>query len=91
MAGVSSAAIAADYGLSWGRLSARYAARGEEDQGPLLRSFLQERGTTAEALIIELLAQLDVEAHLRQAGLTARDVNAVRARLIIDYPDPPPT
>ncbi|HWF50966.1 MAG TPA: hypothetical protein VG294_10035 [Solirubrobacteraceae bacterium] len=39
--------------------------------------------TTAEALIIELLAQLDVEAHFRQAGLTARDVMPF-ARLVID-------
>lgn len=82
LAGVAADAIAADYALSFERLSARYAARGEEDQGPLLRSYLQEQGTTAEALIVELLGRLDVEAHLREAGLGGEDVAALRGRLV---------
>jgi hypothetical protein len=82
LAGVPAEVIAADYALSFERLPARYAARGEDDQGPLLRSFLQERGTTAEKLIIELLGELDIGAHLRQSGLTAEDVAALRSRLL---------
>ncbi|MFN8205262.1 MAG: tyrosine-protein phosphatase [Solirubrobacteraceae bacterium] len=84
LAGVPAEVIAADYALSFARLPARYAARGEEDQGPLLQSFLQEQGTTAEALIIELLGGLDVEAHLVGSGLGADDVAALRGRVVAD-------
>jgi protein tyrosine/serine phosphatase len=80
--GAPAEVIAADYALSFERLPARYAARGEEDQGPLLQSFLREQGTTAEALIIELLDGLDVEAHLVASGLGADDVAALRSRLL---------
>jgi protein-tyrosine phosphatase len=82
LAGVTPEAIAADYACSGERLRARYAARGEEDQGPLLDGFLAQRGTTAQELVVALLAELDVEAHLRAAGLTANDVAALRARLL---------
>jgi protein tyrosine/serine phosphatase len=82
LVGVPAEVIAADYALSYERLPARYSARGEEDQGPLVRSFLEERGTTAETLIVELLASLDVEAHLRRGGLTEHDVAALRRRLV---------
>jgi protein tyrosine/serine phosphatase len=82
LVGVPAEVIAADYGLSFERLPARYAALGEEDQGPLLRSYLQEQGTTAEALVIELLDGLDVEAQLVRAGLRADDIAALRSRLV---------
>jgi len=81
LVGVPAEAIAADYAVSFERLPARYAARGEEDQGPLLRSYLQEQGTSAEALIVDLLDGLDVEARLGRAGLGAEDVAALRRRL----------
>jgi hypothetical protein len=82
LAGVPADVIAADYDLSFERLPARYAARGEEDQGPGLRSYLQEQGTTAAALIVELLRALDVESHLRAAGLGDDDVVSLRGRLV---------
>ena len=82
LAGVAPEAIAADYALSGERLRARHLARGEEDQGALLDAFLTQRGTTAEALVVALLAQLDVESHLRAAGLTEEDVAALRVRLL---------
>jgi len=82
LVGVAPAAIAADYALSGERLRALYAARGEDDQGPLLDALLAQRGTTAAALIVALLAQLDVEAHLRAGGLTGDDVAALRGRLL---------
>jgi protein tyrosine/serine phosphatase len=84
--GVPPEKIAADYALSFERLPARYAARGEDDQGPLLRSFLRKRGTTAEALIVELLASLDIPAYLRSAGLAERQVAALRGRLLDGRP-----
>jgi hypothetical protein len=68
--------------MSSERLRARYAARGEVDEGPVLRSYLRDRGTTAEALIVELLARLDVEAHLREAGLRPQDLSALRRRMV---------
>lgn len=82
LAGVPADVVAADYALSSERLPARYAARGEEDQGPLLQSYLREQGTSAEALIVELLEGLDVEAHLVEAGLTAGDLEGLRRRLL---------
>ena len=84
LVGVPSQVIAADYALSMERLPARYAARGEEDQGPLLQSYLREQGTSAETLIVDLLEGLDVEAHLVRAGLTADDIAALRSRLLGD-------
>ena len=84
LAGVPADAIAADYALSFERLPARYAARGEEDQGSSLRAFLEERGTTAEALVVELLGELDVEAHLLRAALGRDDLTTVRSRLVAE-------
>ena len=82
VAGVTPEEIAADYALSAERLPGRYAARGEPDQGPLLDGFLAERGTTAGEVILETLAGLDVEARLRDAGLTGADVDAIRRRML---------
>ena len=82
LAGVSADVIADDYALSYERLPARYAARGEEDQGPVLQAYLEKQGKTADALIVELLDRLDVETHLRQAGLSDEDVAALRSRLV---------
>jgi protein tyrosine/serine phosphatase len=88
LAGVAPADIAADYALSAERLRARYAAHGEEHEGALLESFLAAKGTTAAELVVATLAELDVEACLREAGLTDDDVAALRARLV-DAPLPP--
>ena len=82
LAGVAVEEIAADYGLSAERLTARYAARGEPDQGPLVEAFLADRGTSAVELITALLRDLDVEATLLDAGLTSQDVSALRRRLL---------
>jgi protein-tyrosine phosphatase len=82
LAGVSAEDIAADYALSGDRLRALYAARGEEDQGPLLEAFLTRRGTTAQKVIIDTVTSLDLEACLRAGGLTERELVALRARLV---------
>ena len=82
LAGVPADVIAADYALSAQRLPARYAVSGEADTGPVLAEFLAARDTTAEALIGELLATLDVEARLRAGGLTGGQIGALRARLV---------
>jgi protein-tyrosine phosphatase len=82
LAGVSARDIAADYALSPQRLTARYSALGEVDEGPLLDAFLTDRGTTGEALIVATLAGLEVEGLVCDAGLTAGDVAALRRRLV---------
>jgi hypothetical protein len=89
-AGVPADVIASDYALSYERLPARYAARNEHDQGPQLRSFLEERGTTPEALIVEVLAALDVEAYLRKAGLAEEQLARLHDRLLEEPPETQP-
>lgn len=80
--GIAPSDIAADYMLSYERLPARYAARGEDDQGPLLQAFLEDRGTTASDVIIDTLQSLDIEAQVRIGGLTDRDLITLRDRLL---------
>ncbi|HWH92425.1 MAG TPA: tyrosine-protein phosphatase, partial [Baekduia sp.] len=80
--GVAPRDIAADYMLSYERLPARYAARGEPDQGPLLKAFLADRGTTASDIIIDTLESLGVEAQVRTGGLTDQDVITLRDRVL---------
>jgi protein-tyrosine phosphatase len=82
LAGASPEVIADDYELSAARLTAYFADSGEEDEGPLIAAILQRKGTTARALITGLLQRLDLEAHLRSAGLDDGDVGALRARLL---------
>jgi protein-tyrosine phosphatase len=82
LAGVDPEAIAADYALSDERLRPLYLSRGEEDEAPKIAAFLREQGTTASDLILELLAEFDVEAALRGGGLSAGDIAALRRRLV---------
>ena len=56
-------------------------SRGQEDEAPKIAAFLRDQGTTASDLILELLAELDVEDTLRKAGLEATDLAALRLRL----------
>lgn len=81
LVGVAPDVIAADYARSADRLKARYAARGEDDQGPALEAFLEAKGTTAAELIVTTLEQLDIEKCLHAAGLTGADVATLRRRL----------
>ena len=82
LAGVEPEAIAADYALSDERLRPLYLSRGDEDEAPKIAAFLRGQGTTATELIVDLLADFDLEATLLSAGLTAADVTALRRRLL---------
>ncbi|HSH79485.1 MAG TPA: tyrosine-protein phosphatase, partial [Herpetosiphonaceae bacterium] len=82
LAGVGGDDIASDYELSTQRLRAFWAARGEEDQGPEIEGLLARARTTACALLLDIVATLDVEAYLRLAGLSVDDLGAVRSRLV---------
>ena len=88
LAGVEPATIAADYALSDERLRPLYLSRGQEDEAPKIAAFLRDQGTTASDLIVELLAELDVEATLRNAGVEAMDLAALRRRLVPDAAGP---
>jgi protein-tyrosine phosphatase len=82
LAGVAPEDIAADYALSAERQPARFAALGIEDPAPALEAFLRAEGTTAEAAVLGLLRDVDVEACLRTGGLTTTDVAALRERML---------
>jgi protein tyrosine/serine phosphatase len=81
LVGVVEKEIVADYLLSHERMPAMYAAKGEEDQTPILEAFLRENGTGAAAEIERVLAD-DLEPILRAGGLTARDLAALRQRVL---------
>jgi protein-tyrosine phosphatase len=82
VAGVEPEEIASDYELSTERVRPLFAAMGRADQGPLIDEILRRRKTTARALILELLASLDVDAYLRSGGASEQDLASIRARLI---------
>lgn len=82
IAGVAPEAIAADYTLSDERLRPLYLSRGEEDEAPKIAAFLREQGTTASELVVDLLAEFDVEGVLRDAGLRDAEIAALRGRLL---------
>jgi protein tyrosine/serine phosphatase len=84
LAGVEPEAIAADYALSDERLRPLYLSRGDEDEAPKIGAFLRDQGTTATELIVELLAEFDLEGTLRDAGLGDADLDALRGRLVGD-------
>ncbi len=67
LAGVPPEEIAADYELS---------------PDPDRAELLAREHTTAQAVILSTLEQLDVEAYLRAGGLSTVDLAAVRARLL---------
>jgi protein-tyrosine phosphatase len=82
LVGVSAEEIAADYVLSTERLRGLYAAWGVEDQGVRIRQVLDRRGTTAREVLLATLAELDVAAYLRSAGVRDDELASVRARLV---------
>ncbi|MBA3262754.1 MAG: tyrosine-protein phosphatase [Thermoleophilaceae bacterium] len=80
--GMPPQAIARDYALSRERLTVRYAALGEEDQGPTLADYLSGHGTTAEGAILSTLAEVDVQECLRAGGLRDADIASLRDRVL---------
>ena len=82
LVGVEPEEIVADYELSNVRLPPFWAARGEEDQRPIIDEILARKKTSARALLLDLLEWLDAEAYVRSAGLGGEDVAAVRSRLL---------
>ena len=79
LAGVSPEAIIDDYALSGERLRRHF----DRDDDPVAER-LALLGTTIAGALNSLLSEVDVEARLRDAGLTGRDIHAVRDRMIVD-------
>jgi protein-tyrosine phosphatase len=82
LVGVPPTEIAADYELSGERQRGLWTALGQPDQAPMIEEFLAGRGTTAGEIIETTLASLDLASTLAAGGLTAEDVEALRARLL---------
>ncbi len=82
LAGVEPRAIAADYALSADALAPLIAAMGTGDQGSIIRAALAAHGTTAEDAVLATLDGFDVERYLLAAGVTARELRTLRARLV---------
>ncbi len=82
LAGVTAEDIAADYALSSDRVRLLLARLGEPDHVAEIDALYDREGTTAAAVVIGLLATLDVEAYLRAAGLGVGDLAALRARVV---------
>jgi hypothetical protein len=81
LADVEPEAIAEDYALSAGRLRAKYAAYGEDDQTAAIDRYLSEQGTTTRDVALDTLHTIDAEAVLRRGGASEDDLAAVRERL----------
>ena len=71
LAGVGPKEIAADYALSEPRIPFGQVG-----------SFYEDAGTSPAEVIAALLAGLDVEAYLREAGMAERDLAAIRTRML---------
>ncbi|GAA2372481.1 tyrosine-protein phosphatase [Dactylosporangium salmoneum] len=82
LAGVDPHAIAEDYERSGERLRPLYAALGEVDRGGLALGRLAAEGFDTRQALVDLAGGLDVAAYLRAAGLSAADLDTLRARFI---------
>jgi len=71
LAGVGREAIAADYALSEARVTSGQVG-----------DFYERAGTAPDAVIAALLADLDVEAYLIAAGVSAGELGAIRRRMV---------
>jgi protein-tyrosine phosphatase len=86
LVGVAPADIADDYELSSQRPEPPRGRAGAHRVGSGPAASLARRGTTAREVIVAMLAAVDVEARLLGAGLSARQLGAVRDRLLEPLP-----
>ena len=82
LAGVTSEGIAEDYLLSAPEVSAILAADGRPDQNASIERVLREKGTTVREAMLDLTTDFEAEAYLLRAGVEAKELQAVRARLV---------
>jgi protein-tyrosine phosphatase len=82
LVGVAPERIAEDYELSTDRLPPLPARSGVHTQVWSPREALARRNTSARAVILAMLAAVDVEASLRAAGLKDQELATLRTRLL---------
>lgn len=82
LADVTPEAIAADYELTLGQLTALDAALGIQREHRDVHAFLRSRGTTLAETITGLVRDLDVPAYLADAGMRRDDIDTLRRRLL---------
>ncbi|MCL2581036.1 MAG: tyrosine-protein phosphatase [Streptosporangiales bacterium] len=82
LAGATPEAIAADYALTLGQMTAVYDLLGFEQHEPSLYGRLKARGTTLTESITSLVQDLDVPAYLEAAGVPGADLDGLRRRLV---------
>ena len=88
LAGVDAEHIASDYELSTERVRRLDAALGEADQGAEIAGILRRKGTSARAVILDLLKNVDIEERLRAGGLQQSDLDRLRERFVVPTADP---
>lgn len=82
LAGVEPEAVAEDYERSGPALAPAWERMGCPDEQPHVDAVLAEHGTSARAVLLDLLDGFDAEAYLLSGGTTAGDVDALRRRLV---------
>ncbi|HMC06242.1 MAG TPA: tyrosine-protein phosphatase, partial [Solirubrobacterales bacterium] len=82
LVGVTPEEIVSDYELSNVRLRRCWAEHGEPDQAAEIAWILTRRNTSSRALLLEILASLEVDRYLTEAGLGEHELAAVRVRLM---------
>ena len=82
LAGVDEEDIASDYELSTERVRRLDAALGDPDQGTEIADILRRKGTTARAVILDLLENVDIEEQLGRGGLQQADIDRLRERFV---------
>ncbi|WP_067603726.1 tyrosine-protein phosphatase [Nocardiopsis listeri] len=82
LAQVEAEAIADDYELSTPALTPLFAAMGQDDQGPVIKSLMADHGLTLRDSVLDILKDLNARAYLLKAGVTHEDLTRIRARLL---------
>jgi protein-tyrosine phosphatase len=82
LVGVDRRLIADDHELSANRMPAVAASLGREDDTPVARTVLAQRGATWQGAVLAVLEGLDVEELLLAAGVTDAQLDDVRTRLL---------
>lgn len=82
LAGVDPEDIAADYALSAERLRPLYERLAQDLADDAARERLHRENASEAQWMLDLLADLDIEAYLTAGGATAADLQAARARLL---------
>lgn len=82
LVGVKPQAIADDYERSEAELPPLFEALDRQDDSPLIRRILNDKGTIARNALLTVLDGLDARDYLRSAGVAEDDLAAIRCRML---------